>query len=112
MKINVAVIFPPLDQPFWFALIVWDKSGMEFEYLVCQTQFSRVTFVNGAWQGTVALASGDWQAALDSCPLMWDYLALAGRDGWELVATTHSAITNSDTTSQLACQLFLKRQRR
>jgi len=24
---------------------------MQFEYLVCQTQYSRVTFVNGDWQG-------------------------------------------------------------
>jgi hypothetical protein len=88
------------------------KAGMEFEYLVCQTQFSRVTFVNGAWQGTVPLASGDSQAALDSCPLIWDYLAWAGRDGWELVTTTHSALGNSETTPLLACQLFLKRQRR
>ena len=84
---------------------------MEFEYLVCQTQFSRVTFVNGAWQGAVALDSGDTQKALDSCPSMWDYLNLAGRDGWELVTAINSAISSSETTPQLACQLFLKRQR-
>jgi hypothetical protein len=84
---------------------------MEFEYLVCQTQFSRVTFVNGAWQGSIPLQSGDTQAALESCPLLWEYLAQAGRAGWELVTATNSAITNSETTSQLACQLFLKRQR-
>jgi hypothetical protein len=45
---------------------------MQFEYLVCQTQFSRVTFVNGEWQGTVPLDSGDSQAALDSGPQIWD----------------------------------------
>lgn len=82
-----------------------------FEYLVCQTQYSRITFVNGGWQGTVPLESGDSQAALDSCPLMWEYLASAGRDGWELVAANNSAITNTENSSQLACQLFLKRQR-
>ena len=84
---------------------------MEFEYLACQTQFSRVTFVNGAWLGQTPLDCGDSQKALDSCPLMWDYLAQAGREGWELVTAANSAVTNSETTAQLACQLFLKRQR-
>ena len=84
---------------------------MTFEYLVSQTQYSKVTFVNGAWQGRIPLESGDPQAALDSCPLMWDYLAEAGRAGWELVTVANSAITSSESTSQLACQLFLKRER-
>jgi len=84
---------------------------MTLEYLVCQTQYSRVTFVNGAWQGRVPLESGDSQAALDSCPWMWDYLNEAGHAGWELVTVANSAITNSESTSQLSCQLFLKRQR-
>ena len=34
---------------------------MQFEYLVCH-QYSRVTFANGKWQGSVALNSGDSQA--------------------------------------------------
>lgn len=84
---------------------------MYFEYLVCQTQYSRVTFVNGLWQGSEPIGSADSQAALDSCPLMWDYLAGAGSDGWELVTATNSAITTTENSSQLACQLFLKRQR-
>jgi hypothetical protein len=82
-----------------------------FEYLVCQTQYSRVTFVNGAWQGRIPLESGDSQAALDSCPWMWDYLTEAGLAGWELVTAVNSAITSSESTSQQSCQLFLKRQR-
>ena len=45
---------------------------MQFEYLVCQTQYSRVTFANGEWQGSVAMDAGDSQAALDSCPEVWD----------------------------------------
>jgi len=84
---------------------------MTFEYLVCQTQYSRITFANGVWQGSVPLQSGDSQAALDSCPSTWDYLATAGRDGWELVAAVNNTITASETTSQLSCQLFLKRSR-
>jgi hypothetical protein len=84
---------------------------MQFEYLVCQTQFSRVTFVNGAWQGRIALgSSGDSQAALDSCPQIWEYLAQVGRQGWDLVATVNNTISHTAETSQLSCQLFLKRQ--
>lgn len=84
---------------------------MQFEYLVCQTQFSRVTFANGKWQGSVALNSGDSQAALDSCPEVWDYLNEAGRTGWQLIATANATITNDGQNSQVAYQLFLKRER-
>jgi len=84
---------------------------MQFEYLVCQTQFSRVTFANGKWQGSVALNSGDSQAALDSCPEVWDYLNEAGRVGWQLIATANATITSDGQNSQVAYQLFLKRER-
>jgi len=84
---------------------------MQFEYLVCQTQFSRVTFANGKWQGSVALNSGDSQAALDSCPEVWDYLNEAGQVGWQLIATANATITNDGQNSQVAYQLFLKRER-
>ena len=84
---------------------------MQFEYLVCQTQFSRVTFANGEWQGSVPLSSGDSQAALDSCPQVWDYLQQAGRGGWQLVSAVNSTITNEGATSQVAYQLFLRRER-
>ena len=84
---------------------------MQFEYLVCQTQFSRVTFANGEWQGTVPLDAGDTQAALDSCPQVWDYLQQAGRGGWQLVSAVNSTITNEGATSQVAYQLFLRRER-
>jgi len=67
---------------------------MQFEYLVCQTQFSRVTFANGEWQGAVALNSGDTQSALDSCPQVWDYLNQAGRAGWQLITSATATITN------------------
>jgi len=84
---------------------------MQFEYLVCQTQFSRVTFANGEWQGTIPLNAGDTQAALDSCPQVWDYLQQAGRGGWQLVSAVNSTITNEGATSQVAYQLFLRRER-
>ena len=84
---------------------------MQFEYLVCQTQFSRVTFANGKWQGSVALNSGDSQAALDSCPEVWDYLNEAGRLGWQLIGSANATITNDGQNSQVAYQLFLKRER-
>jgi hypothetical protein len=84
---------------------------MQFEYLVCQTQYSRVTFANGEWQGTVALISGDSQAALDSCPQVWDYLNEAGRVGWQLITAANATITNDGQNSQVSYQLFLKRER-
>ncbi|MEO7971313.1 MAG: hypothetical protein ABI698_08440 [bacterium] len=84
---------------------------MQFEYLVCQTQFSRVTFANGQWQGSVALSSGDWKAALDSCPQVWDYLNEAGRVGWQLITAVNATITNDGQNSQVSNQLFLKRER-
>ncbi len=63
---------------------------MQFEYQVCQTQSSRVTFVNREWQGTVAINSGDSQAALNSCLQVWDYLAQAERAGWQLVTAANA----------------------
>ncbi|HEX3280360.1 MAG TPA: hypothetical protein VHR36_03940 [Pyrinomonadaceae bacterium] len=84
---------------------------MQFEYLVCQTQYGRVTFANGEWQGSVALSSGDSQAALDSCPQVWDYLNEAGRVGWQLITAVNATITNDGQNSQVSNQLFLKRER-
>jgi len=84
---------------------------MQFEYLVCQTQYGRVTFANGQWQGTTAIGAGDTQATLDSCPQVWDYLNQVGRLGWQLIATANATITNEGQTSQVSYQLFLRRER-
>ena len=84
---------------------------MTFEYLVCQTQYSHVTFANGKWQGTIALSAGDPQAALDSCPQVWDYLNEVGQAGWQLITSANATITNEGQNSQISYQLFLRRER-
>lgn len=55
------------------------------EYRVCQVQQSRVTYVNGTWQGKLPPGGDKVEAALASCMQTWDYLHGAGEDGWELV---------------------------
>jgi hypothetical protein len=77
--------------------------GGRFEYTVCQAQESRVTFVNGEWFGRYPFDANDPGASMESCPWVWDYLAEAGHDGWELVAVTQQAPPTALT------QLFLKR---
>lgn len=76
-----------------------------FEYQVCSVQYGRVTFVNGAWQGTAPIGE-DTSASLESCPLVWDYLRTAGRDCWELVATTTHPQPQPDAVQDT---LYLKR---
>jgi hypothetical protein len=84
---------------------------MQFEYLVCQVQYSRVTFVNGEWQGTLAVSSGDSQASLNSCPQVWDYLNEVGRTGWNLITAVNATITDEGQVSQISSQIILKRER-
>ncbi len=76
------------------------------ENRVCALQLNRVTFVNGEWQGAVDPAAEDPNAALNSCPPVWDYLNEAGRDGWELVA----AIDQPAPEGAHVQTLFLKRE--
>ena len=73
-----------------------------FSYQVCQQQFNRITFVNGVWIGTLPL-SQDFAAIYESCPESWDYLAAAGKGGWELVAVVQAG--SPDAAYQL---LYLK----
>jgi hypothetical protein len=76
-----------------------------YEYQVCSVQYGRVTFVNGAWHGSVPMGE-DTSAALESCPNVWDFLLEAGRDGWELV----SAITHPQSQAEaVQDMLYLKR---
>jgi hypothetical protein len=75
-----------------------------YEYQVCQSQSARVTFVNGVWMGSVDPAASEHNAALNSCPLVWDYLQEAGREGWELVAAA-----TQPTAGDSLEKLYLKR---
>ena len=77
-----------------------------YEYQVCSVQQARVTFVNGAWQGRVEPSAENSDAALQSCPQVWDYLQEAGYDGWELAASA------AHQTEQAGYEvLYLKRER-
>ena len=76
-----------------------------FEYQICSVQYGRVTFVNGDWQGSAPIGE-DTNASLESCPLVWDYLRAAGRDGWELVGTTTHPQSQPDAVQDT---LYLKR---
>ncbi len=75
-----------------------------FSYQVCQQQSNRITFVNGVWIGTVPLRPSDFAELYESCPESWDYLAAAGKDGWELVAALQAG--SAENEYQL---LYLKR---
>jgi hypothetical protein len=80
-----------------------------FKYRVCQTQMARVTFVNGRWQG-LQIENADANTLYNSCPMVWEYLEAAGRDGWELVATAPHAVSRSGDVSNTTSLLFLKRE--
>ena len=78
-----------------------------YEYQVCNAQYGRVTFVNAAWQGSVPFGTDtDTNMLLESCPLIWEYLQQAGREGWELV----SVITHpNEKPADVQDTLYLKR---
>ncbi|HEX8119178.1 MAG TPA: hypothetical protein VF521_18010 [Pyrinomonadaceae bacterium] len=76
-----------------------------FEYQVCSVQYGRVTFVNNVWQGGAPIGE-DTGAALESCPLVWEYLRAAGLHGWELVGTTSHPQPQPDAVQDT---LYLKR---
>jgi hypothetical protein len=80
-----------------------------YEYLVCQTQAGRITFVNGQWQGSVDYRGISSDTALNSCPQVWDYLNRVGQEGWELVASAEQTVSHLENFSQVMCHLFLKR---
>jgi hypothetical protein len=79
-----------------------------FKYRVCQTQMARVTFVNGHWQGLQVPEESNPTELYNSCPMVWEYLESAGREGWELVAV--SSQTDGMGVSTAANLLFLKKE--
>lgn len=76
-----------------------------YDYQVCSVQYGRVTFVNGAWHGRASIAE-DTNAALESCPNVWDYLMEAGRGGWELVSVVSHPQSQPEAVQDT---LYLKR---
>lgn len=80
-----------------------------FRYRVCQTQMARVTFVNGRWQG-LQIENADAGMLYNSCPMVWEYLEAAGRDGWELVAATPHTGSDAGRGSNATIMLFLKKE--
>ena len=80
-----------------------------FKYRVCQTQMARVIFVNGRWQG-LQIENADAETLYNSCPMVWEYLDAAGRDGWELVAAAPHAVSQSGGVSNTTNLLFLKKE--
>ena len=80
-----------------------------FKYRVCQVQMARVTFVNGHWQGLQIPEDSSSEELYNSCPMVWDYLEAAGRDGWELIATSAQAITQGEV-GYATSLLFLKKE--
>jgi hypothetical protein len=69
---------------------------------------ARVTFVNGHWQGLQVPEESNPAELYNSCPMVWEYLESAGRDGWELVAA--SSQTDLMAGSAAANFLFLKKE--
>jgi hypothetical protein len=64
-----------------------------------------VTFVNGAWHGSVPF-NPETNTALESCPNVWEYLSTAGRDGWELVSVISHPQAQAGAVQDM---LYLKR---
>jgi hypothetical protein len=69
---------------------------------------ARVTFVDGHWQGLQVPEDANTTELYNSCPLVWEYLGSAGRDGWELVATAPQADASGGPV--VANLLFLKKE--
>ena len=81
-----------------------------FKYRVCQVQMARVTFVNGHWQGLQVPENSNPAELYNSCPMVWEYLESAGRDGWELVASAAQSLNHAPEGSQTTNLLFLKKE--
>ena len=83
--------------------------SQRFSYRVCQMQNARITFVGGEWQGQLPADYSDTNQALNSCPMVWDYLEEAGRDGWELVGVAAQTFIDQGEYHPVTSSLFLKK---
>jgi len=81
-----------------------------FKYRVCQVQMARVTYVNGQWQGLQVAEVAGAETVFNSCPMVWEYLESAGRDGWELVTAAGHAMSHGEEVSNAVNLLFLKKE--
>ncbi len=81
-----------------------------FKYRVCQVQSARVTFVNGHWQGLQVPVESGPAGLLNSCPMVWEYLESAGRDGWELVAASRQSGNYGMASPGSSTLIFLKKE--
>ena len=65
-----------------------------FEYLICNSQNGKITFLNGKYLGRVM---GDQnvlevrERMFDSCPEQFEFLNRLGAEGWEMVNAYHVA---------------------
>ncbi len=75
-----------------------------FSYRVVTVQDLHVTFVNGKWNGKVDREQVDVATAFTSCPMIYEYLEVAGADGWELVT-----VNDHRTADSWLQNLYLKR---
>ncbi len=81
-----------------------------FKYRVCQMQMARVTYVNGQWQGLQVPEVAGPETVFNSCPMVWEYLDAAGREGWELVTAAEHALSHGVEVSNAVNLLFLKKE--
>lgn len=71
---------------------------------------ARVTYVNGGWQGLQVPEVAGADTVFNSCPMVWEYLEAAGRDGWELVSVAEHAVSHGAEVSNSVNLLFLKKE--
>lgn len=64
--------------------------------------------MNGQWAGTLRLRDATEEAALDSCPRLWEFLDQKGNEGWDLVTAT-SEIAKGEVSGIFSDQLELTR---
>ena len=83
-------------------------AAKKINYLVCNVQDAKVTWVNGEWVGKVSFSSASPEEALMSCPDVWDFLNEKGAGGWDLTTVDSSVLRSGDGETRFST-LYLKR---